>query len=115
MAFNGLTQYWESNLTCPSCKGEIKILEPSIQCKNCHSTYSINDGIPYFVDDELSEHQKSELESLLKRLPRIRAIKDFYNQNEKLYKWVLEWINDRTINENTKMICIGGGYADDLP
>lgn len=116
MDANDSIRYWESNLVCPSCKGDIGTIEPSIiQCKKCHSTFPIIHGVPCFVANKLSEHQKSELGYVLSRKGEIQSRQHFYNQVERCYKWAINWINDRTINQDTKIICIGGSYVDDLP
>ena len=113
---NSSNQFWELNLVCPKCKGEININNSIIFCENCNKSYSIiNGAVPCFIKQLLSEHQKSELNYYLDRIKTIHSKKHFYNQIELCYGWVIKWINNQTIYYNTKIICIGGSYGDDLP
>ena len=114
--------FWESNLVCPSCRGEIQINKNTILCSKCNSRYSFINGIPCFCQTMLTAHQKSELN-------HIRASAN--NTNEKLYqirignlamtpasnlhKWCLNWINDKTVTKESRIICLGGCTDDDLP
>lgn len=108
-------QYWESNLRCPSCKGKIKIIESSIHCEECHSTFSMAHGVPCFVDHVLSEHQKSDLESVRKGLAKGRSTARLLGADARCYKWATEWVNESTVHESTRVICVGGSFIDDLP
>jgi len=110
-----LLQYYESNLVCSRCKGTIKIIDELIICEKCGSTFSIAHNIPCFINDKLSNHQQAEIEHTMLGATTIRQQENYYNQGEKCYKWVLKHINDRTVNKDTKIICIGGSYLDDLP
>ncbi len=46
-------------LTCPKCKGDVKLTEKSVNhkedglvCENCRLVYPIRDGIPVMLIDE---------------------------------------------------------------
>ena len=105
--------FWAKNLVCPKCKSKLKIEKTTLCCNNCGEVYDFKNGVPNFISQEdLTPHQKSELEYLSRNLRQIR--KNFsYNSN--CYKWALKWINSKTVNENSKIVCIGGAYSDDLP
>ncbi|MHA1380666.1 MAG: class I SAM-dependent methyltransferase [Candidatus Helarchaeota archaeon] len=110
-----IIRFWEKNVVCPECKGNIKINDSSILCKQCQKSYLFNNMVPNFVGLQLSEHQKSELELYKYKMKKIHARKNYFNQNERCYSWVTNWINNEIINDDDKIICIGGAYLDDLP
>lgn len=108
-------QFWVSNLVCPQCNGKLFIINSNINCEICQKHYSIIDGVPCFIDRILSEHQKSELRYYLNIYGKNSFKENFYNQTEVCYKWATKWINVETVQKDTKIICIGGSYGDDLP
>lgn len=107
--------FWKTNLVCPQCKNKIIINKTLIICEKCQKNYSIINGVPCFINKKLTDHQKSELEFHLTQKHILSYIKNYYNQIDSKYKWVLKWINSKTIKKSTKIICIGGSYKDDLP
>jgi SAM-dependent methyltransferase/uncharacterized protein YbaR (Trm112 family) len=109
-------QYWEQNLVCPACKGALRIVDSSMQCESCHSSYPIIEGVPSFVRSDLDEHQKAELESLFgksihhKNSPSTERPSDFITP-----KWLEGKLDNKTVNNDTRIITIGGASGDDLP
>jgi SAM-dependent methyltransferase len=108
-----VNDYWEQNLVCPACKGALRVIDSSMQCQACHSTYPIIDGVPCFVPINLDEHQKSELESAQS------SIADHRRSGRKPEKFVipkwLEGILDKKTADKQRIIIIGGASGDDLP
>ena len=41
--------------------------------------------------------------------------KNFCDQAEQCWGWTKNWINESTVNNETKIVCIGGAFIDDLP
>ena len=39
-------------LACPACKGDVKLEEERITCKNCGRKYPVKDGIPIMLIEE---------------------------------------------------------------
>lgn len=110
---SNINRYWEQNLVCPFCKGALRIVDSSLQCQVCHSTYPIIDDVPCFVPINLDEHQKSELESARFRIPYHRS------SGRKPEKFVIpQWLegrlDEKTTDKQTRIIIIGGGSRDDL-
>jgi SAM-dependent methyltransferase len=109
-------QHWEQNLVCPACKGQLRVVDSSMLCKSCHSTYPIIDGVPCFVPSALDEHQKAELDSVLskhvqhKSSPTEKIATDFIAP-----KWLEGKLDNKTVDLNTRIICLGGGSGDDVP
>lgn len=117
-----MRQYWQANLVCPSCKGRLEIHEPLMRCIVCGCTYSIASGVPCFVSNTLTEHQKSELRFVKDNLNGLRQkIHSIRHENpedlreNKSWSWSLNWINDQTVTKQARIICIGGSIGDDLP
>ena len=109
-------QYWEQNLVCPACKGAIRIMIPQMQCKSCHSNYPIIDGVPCFVLGALDEHQKAELESVLSKSMHHKSSLSREKPSDFITpKWLEGKLDNKTVDHNTRIICIGGGSGDDLP
>ena len=106
---------WESCLVCPDCKGKLVIINNVITCTCCGSDFSVRNGVPCFVSEVMTDHQKSEFEYFQMHLTKIRKTSLFYNQNENCYNWVLPWINDRTVSDDSRIICVGASFVDDLP
>ncbi len=100
---------------CPICKGKLTISKLRIFCENSHGNFTFEDGIPCFIDKILTKPQKSELGWCLPRRNSIRAKKNYFNVDQNCYKWALNWINNQTVNRDTKILCIGGAFLDDIP
>jgi SAM-dependent methyltransferase len=109
-------RYWEQNLVCPACKGRLRVVNSSMFCESCHNNYPIIDGVPCFVPTALDEHQKAELDSVLskyvhhKSTPRRERTSNFVTP-----KWLEGKLDNRTVNLNSRIICLGGGSGDDVP
>jgi len=111
-----LKNNWVKDLVCPYCHQKLKANDKYLICDKCKNHYQLKKyNVPTFVSDNLSEHQKSELNFYINNLYVLKSKYNFYNQIEPKYRWIKKWINNLTINENTKIICIGGSYKDDLP
>lgn len=114
-----LKQFWESELVCPECKGRLSIQYPYMQCNVCNKNYQLVSGIPLFVSDVLTEHQLSEL-SYAKDYSKVIFANELARVEHadlvrRHYSWVESWINKDTVNNLTKLICIGGSFGDELP
>jgi ubiquinone/menaquinone biosynthesis C-methylase UbiE len=110
---------WEQNLVCPMCKGELTIVDSSIECKRCNKKYLILNGVPCFIPSVLDEHQKAELEATVNQdLIRENALSENIAEepnNFEIPKWMMGKLDSTTVNPENKIICIGGGSGDDLP
>lgn len=109
-----INRYWDQNLVCPACKGVLRTVDSSLQCQACHSTYPIIDGVPCFAPINLDEHQKSELESAQSRIVHLRG-SSRKPENLVIPKWLKGRLDQKTTDEQTRIIIIGGGSRDDLP
>lgn len=122
MIEDNLIAYWENIIVCPSCKSSLKFKGTTICCLHCGNKYSYKNGVPNFLPNDLTEHQRSELDFIKKFRDNLRAeIKHIRTgkRDNRLHNcnwsWSLPWINDKTVNQNTKIVTIGGSIGDDLP
>ena len=85
--------------------------------------YKMIKGIPCFLDSmDLVPSQSRELASTVAYINGIKAGRNelydqirFYDQPKVCWEWAERWINDNTVNDDTKIVCVGGSFADDLP
>lgn len=124
MLSKAANRYWEQNLVCPKCRGQIKVVDSSMKCQSCHSLYPIIEGVPCFVPNVLDEHQKAELESTFGKsiiqhhnklaeqgtIPIIEKPLDV-----KTPAWLEGKLDSATVTYDSRIICIGGANGDDLP
>jgi SAM-dependent methyltransferase len=110
---------WEQNLVCAMCKGELTIVNSSIECKHCNKKYPIINGVPCFIPSVLDEHQRAELEATVNQsLVQKNALTEIIaaeSNNFEIPKWLIGKLDSTTVNPESKIICIGGAYGDDLP
>lgn len=117
-----LIKFYEENLVAPVTLEQIKI-HGAIILTESGTRYQFVNGIPCFLLSlELTEHQKSELEDTIQYIQGIRQNKNPHYTSERLFEqpkicweWAESWINSQTVTPETKIICIGGSFADDLP
>ncbi len=108
-------QHWEKNLVCPTCKGSLKVAGASMLCQGCKKTYPIIDGVPCFVPNVLDEHQKAELDSILSKNSHLKSSSARKSPSDFITpKWLEGKLDNTTVNQNTRIICLGGGSDDDL-
>jgi SAM-dependent methyltransferase len=89
-----------------------------MQCERCHNSYPIINGVPCFVPVSLDEHQRAELDSVLskytghehKATGNSKKPEDF-----PVPEWLKGKLDNTTVNQNTRIICLGGGMGDDVP
>lgn len=111
-----LNQHWEQNLVCPNCKGQLRAVDSSLKCESCNRTYPINDEVPCFVPGVLDEHQKAELDSVLSKIAPHKISLNNEKQADVVSPKCLEGkLDNKTVSQNTRIICLGGGSGDDVP
>jgi SAM-dependent methyltransferase len=117
-----LEKFYEENLVCPKTHEALTFSNGSIVTAGGR-TYRFENQIPSFLDSAtLTEHQSSELESAAKYIRAILNNADPnyspdrpYDQPEFCWKWTEKWLNANTVKPDTKIVCIGGAFTDDLP
>jgi len=117
-----LERFYEENLACPETHEALAFADGGIVTPSGR-TYSFENQIPCFLDStELTEHQNSEIEWHKRHIkeilnnedPDISAERPF-EWPERNWKWSEKWLNSNTVKSDTKIVCIGGAFADDLP
>lgn len=117
-----IERFYKENLVCPETH-EALIFANGCFATESGRTYSFENQIPCFLDStELTESQMSELESANRFIrgilnntnPDYSAERPF-DQPEFCWKWAEKWLNFDTVKSDTKIVCIGGAFADDLP
>ncbi len=111
----------EECLVEPVTLKELKINE-IIEVEN-GNTYKIVNGIPTFQKDlSLPENLVSELEFTKRYISDIRAGKNpkynsskLFNQSKDCWEWSKDYLNNDTVKRDTKIVCIGGSFLDDIP
>lgn len=119
---SGLEKFYEENLVCPESIEELTFANQTITTSSGR-TYRFENSIPCFLSSSvLTEHQKSELESTKVSIQGIMNNSNPHYSPEKpfiqpkiCWDWSGKWLNSKTVHSNTKIVCIGGSFADDLP
>ena len=104
--------FLEDNLVCPECKRPIEVImqQQEIRCSVCQKTYLLKDGIPCFIPDGLNSKQQGEFDSLVRLLDRYDLERSKFRKED-----LWELIDPNTVNNETRIIVIGGSYYDNLP
>jgi len=105
-------EFLEQNLVCPKCKSHIEILmsQEEIRCMGCKAAYTFKDGIPCFVPREISINQQFEFNSLVRDLKRKELDRPTFRKED-----INELIDPNTLNDQTRVVVIGGSFWDNLP
>jgi len=117
-----LERFYEENLVCPDTHEALTFTDGGIVTPS-GKTYSLENQIPCFLDSTvLTEHQRSELDSaktyieaILNNADPNYSIERPFEQPQFCWKWSEKWLNSDTVKSDTKIVCIGGAFADDLP
>jgi len=115
-------KFYEENLVCPESMKDLTVANQTITTSN-GKTYRFENGIPCFLPSSvLTEHQKSELQNLEVYIQGIMNNSNPHYSPEKPFihpkcnwDWSKKWLNSKTVHSKTKIVCIGGAFADDLP
>ena len=117
-----LQHFYEKNLVCPYTN-EALTFDQDIIVTASGKKYSFKNQIPCFLNSlSLTNHQSSELEWHRKHITEILNSQDPNISAERLFewpesnwKWTEKWLNSNTVKPDTKIVCIGGAFADDVP
>ncbi len=114
-------RFYEENLLCPETHERLRHRGCFLESRSGRK-YRMENGIPCFVGGDLTESQKSELEFTENYIREIIEGKNtlydpgrIYAQVEVCWKWATPWVNGETVTSDTRIICVGGSFVDDLP
>jgi len=117
-----LEKFYEENLVCPEGLDGLTVTGQTITASNGR-TYRFENNIPCFLSSfALTEHQSSELEFSKAYIQGIMDNSNPHYSPERpfvhpkvCWEWSEKWLNSETVHSDTKIVCIGGAFADDLP
>jgi hypothetical protein len=121
----GLKDYFESTMVSPQSHHPLKLQGDCLVDEMTGQTFIVEGDCPNFLPElPITEHQVSELDVALQWVKDLQSgklhvpyvdVSRFYDQTKICYDPFLPWINSQTVKPDTKLVCIGGCFADDLP